>query len=597
VHKSIRGWHNLYKNNVAGIARTLNEVLEYTGGKIVILCILLGPFTPLQKQFVKNKMMVTPDKVIWALRWLKHNNHLYRDIMIPNRNDLATPLIMDDTQDEEPVDTNIKSQMEYTIVFLDTDQITLLNGGFMTKDELIEQVFNAMQTTFDTMVISQPTQNWLIDYKGDALLCAFPLQFPHGLGLPPKLISNHKDPKHISTSQLFYLQHLQKLSIHHFHRSDFILVLQNMYERQRAVSVSYLRVIKQLGDDSFGEQIAEMSVPQLQNAINQAHAGLPIPDLLTNEFLKSIDAVCKLMRHTNDAAKLAWFNILADIVQFGTSAVFLTITPDDSNCLQIKIYIEHKSNNSRDPCSASDEEEDANFEMSVKLHQDYPGLCAFDFQQITELMIKHILGWDRINQVLHPNGGAFGVLEAWNTAIKEEGWKTLHLHWILYVKEWSTLLQGLYSNDERKHSRSATKLRKYVDSILSTKLFGLNEIIVQQAYKHKRNVCKPPVPDICSEQDLRNLRFKHGESSFKDNKFLMCGKCEKKFSSQELVDNVIANWFGSESGLRARLRLVVKNHSGPKTVNQSATERVMAELMTHELTNLHVSRHVATCFK
>jgi hypothetical protein len=54
-------------------------------------------------------MMVTPDKFIWALRWLKHNNHLYCDIMIPNRDDLATPLIIDDTQNKEPMDTYIES--------------------------------------------------------------------------------------------------------------------------------------------------------------------------------------------------------------------------------------------------------------------------------------------------------------------------------------------------------------------------------------------------------------------------------------------------------------------------------------------------------
>ena len=394
AHKSIRGWHNLYENDVEGIARTLNEVSEYTGGKNVILCILLGPFTPLQKQFVKNKMMVTPEKVIRALRWLKHNNDLYRDITIPNRDDLATPLIIDDTQNEESVDSNIESRMEYTVVFPDTSRITSLNGGCMTKDELIEQVFNQMQTTSDTAVISRPTQNRLVDYQGDALLRAFPLQFPYGLGLPPKLISNRKDPKHISTSQLVYMQHLQKLSIRHFHRSDFILVLHNMYERQRAVSVSYLRVIKQLGNDSFAEQIAEMSVAQLHTAINRAHAGLPVLDRLSNEFLKSINAVCKSMGHTNDAAKSARLNMLADAVRFGTGAVFLTVTPDDSNCLRIKIYIEHKSNNSPDPCSASEEEVEADIEMSVKLRQDFPGLCAFDFQQITELMIEHILGWD-----------------------------------------------------------------------------------------------------------------------------------------------------------------------------------------------------------
>ena len=73
AHKSIRGWHNLYENDVDGIARTLNQVSNY-GGNNVILCILLGPFTPLQKEFVKNNMMVRPDYVLRAFRWLKENN-------------------------------------------------------------------------------------------------------------------------------------------------------------------------------------------------------------------------------------------------------------------------------------------------------------------------------------------------------------------------------------------------------------------------------------------------------------------------------------------------------------------------------------------
>jgi hypothetical protein len=96
-------------------------------------------------------MLVTPDKAIWALRWLKHNNHLYENIMIPNQDGFAIPLIINDTQDKERVDTNIKSQMEYTIVFPDTNQITSLNGGCMTKDELKEQVFSSMNTTSDTI--------------------------------------------------------------------------------------------------------------------------------------------------------------------------------------------------------------------------------------------------------------------------------------------------------------------------------------------------------------------------------------------------------------------------------------------------------------
>jgi hypothetical protein len=54
------------------------------------------------------------------------------------------------------------------------------------------------------------------------------------------------------------------------------------------------------------------------------------------------------MGHTNDAAKSAQLNMLANAVRFGTGAVFLTVTPDDSNCLWIQVYIEHESNNSPD---------------------------------------------------------------------------------------------------------------------------------------------------------------------------------------------------------------------------------------------------------
>jgi hypothetical protein len=101
--------------------------------------------------------------------------------------------------------------------------------------------------------MSRPTQHRLIDYQGDALLRAFPLQFPYGVGLPPERLTNRKDRKQCAVSKLSYLQHLQHLSIASFHRSDFILVLHNMYERQRAVSIAYLRCKNMVGDESLAE--------------------------------------------------------------------------------------------------------------------------------------------------------------------------------------------------------------------------------------------------------------------------------------------------------------------------------------------------------
>jgi hypothetical protein len=71
------------------------------------------------------------------------------------------------------------------------------------------------------------------------------------------------------------------MSISHFHRGDFILVLHNMYERQRAVLVAYLRAKNTMGNDSFAKHVAGMGLAQLQNAITRTQAGLNVPDRIT----------------------------------------------------------------------------------------------------------------------------------------------------------------------------------------------------------------------------------------------------------------------------------------------------------------------------
>jgi hypothetical protein len=158
AHKCMRGWHNLYKNDLEGIAQTLNQVPNY-GGDAVILCILLGPFTPLQKQFVKNNMMVRPGNVLHALEWLKQNNMLYTHITVTHPNDIATALFIDESQHVESQDTNIESRMEYTVVFPETDRIKSTNAGFMSQAQFLKEVVDAMESTSQTTIISWPTPN------------------------------------------------------------------------------------------------------------------------------------------------------------------------------------------------------------------------------------------------------------------------------------------------------------------------------------------------------------------------------------------------------------------------------------------------------
>jgi hypothetical protein len=55
--------------------------------------------------------------VLRALSWLKDNNMLYKDIIIPDPQDMPTPFIIDESKNVESQEINIEARMEYTVVF------------------------------------------------------------------------------------------------------------------------------------------------------------------------------------------------------------------------------------------------------------------------------------------------------------------------------------------------------------------------------------------------------------------------------------------------------------------------------------------------
>ena len=279
----MRGWHNLYENDVEHIAGALQQLEQFGAGKLVA-CILQGPFTMQQIDQVRDKVMVRPRFILKAMHWLKHYNRLYKDVHIPTASELPTPFIIDDSELVESTNTNIESRFEYTVVFPGTDEIDDTNGGNISQEEFRRDVIDSMDTSNTVTLVSRPTQNRLKDYEGDALLRAFPLQFPYGYGLAPKSTTKATTTQDEAKIKLDFLFHLQRLSICHMHRGDFILVLHNMYERQRAVSIAYLRCLHKVGDESIAEHFANLTVPQLQRAINRVQSNLSAQDCTTTQL-------------------------------------------------------------------------------------------------------------------------------------------------------------------------------------------------------------------------------------------------------------------------------------------------------------------------
>jgi hypothetical protein len=94
-HQSIKGWHTFFKGRPGENVGNLTLMTE-SGWKGKILVVMCGPFTNEQYLKTKEKTSVDPEKVIAAFRWLKENNYRYRDIEIPNVDDIPQPYIIDE---------------------------------------------------------------------------------------------------------------------------------------------------------------------------------------------------------------------------------------------------------------------------------------------------------------------------------------------------------------------------------------------------------------------------------------------------------------------------------------------------------------------
>ena len=117
---------------------------------------------------------------------------------------------------------------------------------------------------------------------------------------------------------------------------------------------------------------------------------------------------------------------------------------------------------------ASDEYCIAELRLRKKNRLDYPGACSLEFQSLMQILIDTLFNWDVKNQK-SKGPGIFGTLVAYAPADEEQGRKTLHRHWQVWVKELDMKLrQDLFHNDAKTKRDARDRLQNYVDQIMST---------------------------------------------------------------------------------------------------------------------------------
>ena len=377
-------------------------------------------------------------------------NVLYRDVDIDEES-ITQPEIIDFSEPVATENANIEKVFQMMAVFPDPDEPTPNNGGHETNQDMKEESLEHLVEGNHTL-IARSSKTILKDYEGNNLCLAFPLQFPYGLG------------EHSGTSFQFY-QYLVDLSSPNFHRAEFVTIINNMYQRSKMVHAACLRTSKDV-KMSIGDMQPEDLDGYIDNYLNNKEPQHGPGHL----FMKKVRSITGSMAHTEAASKTARRNMLAMVMKWGLPSILFTVTPKDKVNLCIKIMATGTAGLDDIPSSSDDDNILSDFLIDCSsIRHEFPGLCAVDFQNIIEITISHLFGWN-------PNGkqtkmGLFGDVQAWAKACEEQGRMTLHAHFLLWIRNWKSLLDGL--GDVTKRDTFVEILKEFTKQVLSTRMHGL----------------------------------------------------------------------------------------------------------------------------
>ena len=547
---NLKGVLSYYRVEESDVAKAVMQ-LEVLGLNEHVVVLYTGEFTEEQRQKARERSTIRVDKVLNALKWLVEHNRLWKRICIEKiRKDLLKvgPVFIDESSrvqgSNDPINTNIETTETFVAYFPDGTMKTV-SGGQASIDEfkkLVERSkFHMNQLQFQCVLSKEAAS----DFQGDNFLKACLLQFPYGLGGMNEQRMNSDGSMTSSIDLTDYVQHLSYISQPHFHRPLFVLILYSIFQRQRMLRSSSLNV---RGDVTYSDFATALNADDIDQAVSfrqlqrqQRRAGRSTPNIaggtfVSNKFLNSIDAVTKALPHSNAAAKRARTEGESLCHYLGFPAIFLSFAPDDESSFLLQIFAGVTIDDDTAIESLTDEQLASRAKHRRELRIQSPGLCAFYFEIMLEIVLEEIIGVDiHTKQVLKE--GFFGLVEAVMVTVEEQGRRSLHAHILLWIAALQNILQKAQDTELNKKERQKAKntLASRFEQISTTNLLGnSSQSDLRKVFKHDCSSRCCSIPDSVDLQQLRNLRHRVGCAAT-EYVFAICNRCRRTWTHEEVV--------------------------------------------------------------
>ena len=192
-------------------------------------------------------------------------------------------------------------------------------------------------------------------------------------------------------------------------------------------------------------------------------------------------------------------------------------------------------------CTQADCILDFNFREKTRFNS--PGACSLEYMNGIKIIIEHLLNWDTVNQK-SKGEGILGTVEAFGPAHEEQGRKTLHSHWQIWIKELNPKLRTqIFDKNEETRLKAKNEFIGIVDKLLHTS-FGPELKVVHNCRDRDQDKIPRPVGKVFKEvnnQTIRNARHKTLCHKI-GGKLMYCEHCEEEYSPTDIVNLALESW-------------------------------------------------------
>ena len=193
----------------------------------------------------------------------------------------------------------------------------------------------------------------------------------------------------------------------------------------------------------------------------------------------------------------------------------------------------------------SEEDCIADFIIRKETRLKYPGACSLEFQSVMDIFTTILLKWDCKTKT-STGVGILGTVRAFFAADEEQGRKTLHRHWQIWIEEMNqSLRNALFDNDPNTKKQARKKFLEIVDN-------NINASYGPQLYvKHNcvdgnnQDTTIVDTPENIFEENkpdcFREARHKDLCNVIKGN-VMFCQSCSKSISTADIINQSLQKW-------------------------------------------------------